>query len=152
MAFAQKTEAMFAEVQAQQIGIVREWMIAITFQLLAKTPGPGNQSPPDTLYDATGRLRAAWSFSLQEPPTEATRFKGGPYDESDGGVATASGIADEVRSMPLVSTAYFWNDVAYGYIIHQGLGRHHGARPWVDQVASGAYGLVDEATATVMSR
>lgn len=151
--FISKTNAMFARVKSQQLDIVREWMISLTVKLLADTPGPGNQMPGDTKYDATGRLRGGWSFSLQPTPTETDRYKGGPYDQSDGGITTASVIADRVREMPMVPFAAIWNDVAYGYIVHESLGRHRDAyRPWVSQVGSNAYGTLDEARERVMSR
>jgi len=150
--FIAKTEAMFANVESQQDQIVKTWVLQFVRYILVATPGPGNQDPPDTPYIATGRLRGAWALSVSQPPAETDRKDGGPYDESMDGSATIDRISAEVLSMELPPMLFVWNDVRYGYLIHEGLGHHQNPRPFVTMAASMTQTFLRNSQQSVMSR
>lgn len=127
--FTAKANAMIAAAQARVDEIAREYISDLAAELIVTTPGP-NLQKPDTEYIATGRLRGGWSFSLTRI-ADADRWDGGPYTEhGDDTLAAIEGALAEVRVLP--SIVYVQNDVAYGHLVAQGLGRHADwPRPWV---------------------
>lgn len=149
MSFAADTELMFDRFD-ERLGEIRSNYVAEAARfLLAKTPGPGNQHPADTRYLATGRLRAGWSFTAVAPPATADRWDTGPEDVSTDGRQTAAQIAADARLTGFVPVSYLTNDVAYGYVVHEGLGNHMN-RPdmyWTLEVVGEAQRLLDMAVA-----
>ncbi|MBU0801403.1 MAG: hypothetical protein KKA05_10450 [Alphaproteobacteria bacterium] len=149
--FIRKVEGMFDQVTEQVEEIGKVWQIKVMARLVIETPGPGLQYDL-TEYIATGRLRAGWRYSANAPPPKTvSRQKGGPYDID--GQSTRSRISVEVLALPLASIGWVWNDVGYGYYVHEGLGNHEhiGPRKWVDLVALRGEVLLAEARADVMS-
>lgn len=136
--FQRKTDAMFAHFERQLVNIAMTFIAKVAWQVLDTTPGPGLQYPPDTSYIATGRLRAAWHIALA-PLGHVTRYTGGPYtDTGDETLTAIEGAlspfrAGRLRDLPHV--LYLVNDVAYGYVVHWGLGNHSISRPWVENAA-----------------
>lgn len=126
--FERKMMAMFdlAVEQVEEIGV--RYVLHFAAELIDTTPGPNLQYPHDTEYIATGRLRAGWSYDTTAI-TVASRWEGGPYTEH--GEDTLAAIEAGLRSGPLPSVLFLQNDVAYGHIVHEGLGRHTIDRPWV---------------------
>ena len=102
----------------------------VSAEVIFTTPGPNLQWPETTEYIAVGRLRGGWQWGTT-PLATASRWKGGPYTEH--GDETLSAIEAAVgKSPPAVS--YLFNDVAYGYLIQEALGRHSAERPGRDWV------------------
>lgn len=149
--FRRKTEAMFALANRQIDEIARVYVSKVAWRLISTTPGPGLQLP-DTEYQATGRLRAGWRWSVDRDYL-ATNWDEGPY--TDYGEEVLAAIEAEVQTaQPLPSISYLWNNVAYGDIVHWGRGRHPWPRPWVSIVAQPTTlaNLADEARQEVMGR
>lgn len=127
--YMQRVDAMFDQVEGDFERVGQEFIVAATEMLVETTPGPGLQYE-DTEYIATGRLRAGWTFGTN-PPGSVSQDEGGPYD--DRGIRTVARIRAQVFSTPLQTVTFVWNDVAYAYYVHYGLGNHShiGPRPWV---------------------
>lgn len=102
----------------------------VSAEVIFTTPGPNLQWPETTEYIAQGRLRGAWRWSTQ-PLDIAGRWDGGPYTEH--GDETLSAIEAAVGQHP-PAVSYLVNDVAYGYLIQEALGRHSAERPGRDWV------------------
>lgn len=154
--FMAKVDRMFADAERQLVEICITYVVKIAWPLIDTTPGPNLQYPYDTEYIATGRLRAGWKLSLS-PLSQATQWEGGPYTEhGDDTLALIEGELGPLRVLPLASlprSLYLVNVVAYGYIVHWGLGRHSTARPWVENVANDVpRTAMAEARAEVMGR
>lgn len=149
--YARKVEQMIAEVEAQVTDIAKAWQIKVVTALVLNTPGPGNQWP-NTPYVASGRLRGGWNWTDEAPPASASRREGGPYDES--GEATAGKMTLAILSADLPAQAWAYNEVAYGWLVHEGKGGHEGIgpRPWVDIEAARSQVHLDAARRDVMAR
>lgn len=145
--FRRKNDAQFEIALKQFKQIVQTFIVLMAEDLVFTTPGPGLQIA-DTLYIATGRLRAGWVWTIEQPPNSASNFHDGPYDAD--GFATVGAIESEVMGAPLQSTSYLWNSVGYGWLVHEGRGRHTEPRPWVDLAAQRARIHEEEARAKVM--
>lgn len=126
--FRSKSAAMFKKAEDGLVGVAKEFEIVLAEKLIDATPGFGNQYPSDTRYIPTGRLRGGWFWSTDQIAV-AARYEGGPY--SDYGAETKAHIASQIRSADLQTLSYLQNDVAYGHVVHEGLGNHTIARPWV---------------------
>lgn len=126
--FEAATNRMFERAQLHITLVAKRWIILLAWELISTTPGPNLQEPDDTEYIATGRLRASWGYGFEARPI-ASRWDGGPYTEH--GEDTLAEISAAVMGDNLPRYAFLQSDIAYGYIVHEGLGRHHGARPWV---------------------
>lgn len=122
-AFARNVDAMFERFNQDVATVTRNWIMSISYEMVFMTRGPGNQRPEDTEYMATGRLRAGYSATLNPGPGSASRWDGGPYDDTDDGSETSQRLNGEIATltatMPLELN--IWNDVAYGYLVHEGL-------------------------------
>jgi hypothetical protein len=145
--FQRKTDAMFDKAIGQQEEIARRYVMKLATLVVKSTPGP-NLQLPWTEYIATGRLRAGWSYDL-ERVSVAHKWESGPY--SDTGDEALAEIRAAVFGGPLPAVAYLNNDVAYGIIVHDGLGRMPVDRPWVGDTAGEAERLADEARREVMA-
>lgn len=150
--FQLKAAAMFAAAQSKTDQIVKTWMIQFVRAVVAETPGPGNQVPADSLYIATGRLRAAWQWTSGPAPGEVDRKEGGPYDDSSDGLSTQNLLIDQIFTTSFVSEISLYNDVLYAYIVHEGMGHHHGARPWVYSAGQRSQTYLVQALQSVGSR
>lgn len=138
-AFARAVDVMFAEFDQDVAAVARNWIMAISYEMVFLTRGPGNQRPDDTTYEATGRLRAGYSATLAPGPTMAGRWDGGPYDNTDDGSETSQRLNGEIASLTdkLPLELNIWNDVAYGYLVHEGLRGDFAqliGTPWMLQV------------------
>jgi hypothetical protein len=134
--FRRKREAMFNKARAQLNEIGRLYVLHLAADLIIETWGPNKQAP-NTEYEAKGYLRAGWSWDTAAHPV-ASRWNEGATDES--GAATLAAIEAQVRAHPIARISFLWNDVAYGYLVANGLGRHlvHGPRNWVLDVSKKA--------------
>lgn len=130
--FRRKTEKMFAEAEARLDRAGRLFIEKVAEQAIVTTPGPGLQLP-ETEYVATGQLRGGWKWGLAAPEV-ASVWEGGPTSES--GAEPLAQIRAAVEAEPLPRMSYLWTDVAYGYLVHEGRGRHPYPRPWVALVAT----------------
>lgn len=131
--FMRNVDVMFDKVEDDFFRIGEEFIAAAAEKLVMTTPGPNLQDDA-TEYIATGRLRAGWHFGLQAP-SSVSREEGGPYDEE--GIGTISQLRRAIFSTGAQRISFLWNDVAYGYYVHQGEGNHLriGPRPWVRDVS-----------------
>lgn len=150
--FIRQVRAMINKAEEQIEEIIKVWQLKVATRLVLETPGPGNQWPR-TEYIATGRLRAGWNFSVQDPPSGVPLM--GLTGEEDGdqyASRTVAKIGIALSSAALGPVAYLWNEVGYGVYVHEGLGGHlHiGPRPWVQWVALEADDLLDDARRQVM--
>lgn len=138
--FIFKTNAMFDRADAYLENIGHEFIMAAAERLIRTTPGPGLQDD-QTEYIATGRLRGGWTFGLN-PPSSVSRDTGGPYE--DRGTALLANIRLQVFATPLQDISFLWNEVAYAYYVHEGLGNHIkiGKRPWIASVGDQGYDLL----------
>jgi hypothetical protein len=146
-AFRAKTKRQFEQAGNHLDGIGRAFIMNLAAALIDSTPGP-NLQLADTEYIATGQLRDGWSWGLAAQ-NEAHRWNdGGSYDDygSRAFGEIQSAVAGAFR-LPAIS--YLQNDNAYGYIVHEGLGRMPVARPWVTSVAKDAEVYADQAKAEV---
>lgn len=135
---------MFQRTRRHLDRIVHLYVIKIAARLIYTTPGPNLQWPDTTEYIATGRLRGGWKIA-EAPLGDASRWDGGPYTEH--GDDTLAAIEADFRGWngPVV---YLVNDVAYGYLIQEALGRHRKERPgrnWVKVLPHWQQRLLDEA-------
>lgn len=149
--YISKVNAMFDRAEGDLTRIGEEFIAAAAEMLVTTTPGP-NLQDPETEYIATGRLRAGWQFGMN-PPGSVSRQTGGPYDEEGIGTIRQLRLAIFVTGLQRVS--FLWNEVAYGYYVHQGLGNHYeriGPRPWVRDVSKLGEELLDIAMARQGSR
>lgn len=139
--YLRKVDAMFDTAEHQLVNICLVFVQRMAWPLIDNTPGPNLQYPEDTEYIATGRLRAGWKVSLRALGN-VDQWDGGPYTEhGDDTLAAIEGQLAEYRGAKLSGlpkVLFLVNGVAYGYIVHWGLGRHTIARPWVDNVATDA--------------
>lgn len=139
---------MFDEVERTIEAQVRNFITVAITAVVNDTPGEGVQWPDGTSYQPTGRLRGGWNFSTSEPPPMTDRFDGGPYDLS--GAETIAQMTAQIHASPMVGRLYAWNDVAYGYVVHEGLGPHRG-RPmskgfkWVQRAAQSGHVFANKA-------
>ena len=156
--FRRKNEAQFNTAIRQVEDIGKEFIILYAEDIIDKTRGFGNQKPgiradgsTDIRYIPTGQLRGGWYWSTSAS-TKLTYFEGGP--ESDYGEEPKAEIAAAVRAGPLPAISYLNNDVAYGYIIKEGLGNHAEPDPWVDIAAKGdnPHRIAEMARRRVMGR
>lgn len=133
--FRRKARAMFGRVRDFYWELGFRFVVRVSERLVENTPGFGNQRPAETPYIPTGQLRGGYSYATA-PLGEATVWKGGP--ESNYGVETVQRIEAEMRAAGRVSRFYIVNNVAYGYIVHEGLGRHAavGRRRFTRQTAA----------------
>lgn len=145
--FMRKTDAMFDKAEQQTEEIARRWVMKLATLVVTTTPGP-NRQLPWTEYIATGRLTGGWTYDL-ERLSVAHKWDGGPY--SDDGAEPLAEIYASVYGGPLPAVAYLNNNVAYGIIVHDGLGRMPVDRPWVGNAAGQAERLANEARHEVMS-
>lgn len=131
-AFRAKTDAMFAAAEKHIRSVGVAFITNVAADLIEHTPGP-NLQLPETDYIATGQLRDAWNWSLT-PANEAFRWNdGGIYD--DYGARAFEVIQEQLYDMAaLPAISYLQNDVAYGFIVHEGIGRMPYPRPWRDEV------------------
>lgn len=147
--YEQKTRAMFARVRGYVRDVVHIYTIKIAGRLIRETPGHERQWPDTTEYQPTGQLRGGWRVS-DAPPGTATVWDGGP--ESDYGEETLAIItADILKGVPPIF--YMVNNVAYGYLIQEGLGRHSQDRPgrdWVQEVKHWQQTFLNEAKQEAM--
>lgn len=118
--FERKTRLMFERVKDHFREVSIRFVVRIAERLVEDTPGFGNQFPEDTRYIPTGRLRGGYSFGPTKLNT-AGRWEGGPY--SDYGAETVDRIEASLRASGPRS-GFINNDVAYGYIVREGLGNH----------------------------
>lgn len=139
-----KIDVMFDEAQRRVDKTVRLFFKKMAWQVIRSTPGPGNQFPQTTEYIATGRLIGAW-YADVEPHLVSARYDGGPY--SDDGRDTFAQIEAWIADRPLPPAIYLNNDVAYGYLVYFGLGRHKIPRPWVETATLFAPVFAEEAIA-----
>ncbi|AKU43435.1 hypothetical protein CPT_Sansa31 [Caulobacter phage Sansa] len=148
--YIRKVNAMFDRADRFIYTVAREWIIECVQDLAYNTPGPGLQYD-QTQYIATGRLRGGWNYATFPPPATASRFDGGPYDET--GDETVARVRAAVYALDLPASPSLWNDVAYGFDVHFGLGNHEhiGPRPWVDEVAKRAQSNFNRARSRVMA-
>lgn len=123
--FERKTREMFRRYERFVTELAFRFVVEVAEHLVDYTPGFGNQAPEDTEYIPTGRLRGGYHYAAA-PQATASRWVGGPY--SDYGVETVDRIEADMRAAGLRS---FWivNDVAYGYVVQQGRGRHSAVGP-----------------------
>lgn len=126
---------MFDIFDTQMDDIAKVYVRRISARVVQNTPGYGNQDPEDTPYIPTGRLRGGWNYQFS-PGGETSRIEGGPY--SDYGAETLSRIYAQIEVGPIRAESYLVNDVAYGYIVHWGLGYHVNARRWVEEAVNNA--------------
>ena len=141
--FAANVDKMFAEFVADIDSVARRWMNEVSYEMVFQTRGPGFQLPEDTEYVATGRLRAGYRVTIEQGPSDASRWSDGPYDDTDDGSETAQRLKDEIASLTdtIPSELNIWTDVAYGYLVHEGLG-HLIPSPWMDYVTAQAPGIM----------
>lgn len=141
--FQIKLDRMFDAAEKQVDQAVKVWRLRVFNLLLLNTPGPGNQWP-GTDYIATGRLRAGWRFGLN-PPSSVPLSGSGDTDYSEKGAATAARLMAEVGVHGREPVTYVWNEVGYGWYVHEGLEGHEhiGPRPWVQETAEAAPALFD---------
>jgi hypothetical protein len=83
---------------------------------------------------------------------ESSRWEGGPYsDYGEPAMAAIETALNEAEVIPAMS--YIQSDVAYAWIVHQGLGRMPIARPWVtEKVIPMQESVAAEARAKAMGR
>lgn len=131
--YMEDVNAMFSLANGDLERIAMEFIAAAGDMLVDMTPGPGLQFP-QTLYIATGRLRAGWQFGLMAPAT-VSRDDGGPYE--DRGNATKARLRAQIFTNGAQRISFLWNEVAYAYYVAYGLGNHEhiGPRPWVYDVS-----------------
>lgn len=127
--FIRKTDAMIEAVEQYAEEVGRRYFVHMAAHVIRWTPGPNLQFPHDTAYIATGRLRAAWSYS-EAPIGSTSRRDGGPYTQH--GDDTLSQIEADFPKGRLPQSAYLVNDVLYGYIIQEGGPGHGAPRPGPD--------------------
>ncbi len=147
--FLRGVDQMFDRFEDQVEKIHHIFIRKAAWRVIDTTPGFGNQDPSDTPYVPTGRLRGGWNFQRQ-PGGDTARYDGGPY--SDYGIETFARISSQIDSFDMRGEAYLVNDVAYGYIVHWGLGRHANKRRWVEEAANQGQAFLDEAVQEVMGR
>lgn len=142
--FLRKVDAMFDAAEENVEEIVKVWRLKIIARLVLDTPGPGNQYE-HTEYIAVGRLRAGWQFGFEAP--SSTPLMGSTGQEDITGAATMGRLGLEMGAAGIVPTSYIWNDVGYGWYVHEGLENHAhiGPRKWVYKVADLAGDLLNEA-------
>ncbi len=147
--YIHNVRAMFDKVDHQIDEISLRFTFKVSAQIVIDTPGPGNQYPPDTTYQATGRLRAGWEYSFDSPPSTVPANDQGHTDRD--GTATIATLGAKIMGAGAFGTAYLWNSVGYGVLVHEGLGHHAIPRPWVQLVANDGQFYLDEARREVMS-
>jgi len=133
--FAAKNQAQFDRAKGQLQAIGREYIRLIAADFTEATPGFGNQSPPDTNYIPTGRLRGGLNYT-REPigssskGMNSARHEDGPF--SDYGRETVDRITAQLAGDHMGGISYLENDVAYGILIVRGEGLHSrvGPRNW----------------------
>lgn len=130
--FARKNAAQFERAHDGLQRLGREYIRLIAEDFTASTPGFGNQSPDDTRYIPTGRLRGGLNYT--RTPIEATskgmtagRGEDGPF--SDYGRETMDRITSQLESDRMGGISYLENDVAYGILIVRGEAHHAAAGP-----------------------
>lgn len=151
--YLRDVRSMIGRFSTQLDDIGRVYSRKIAFRLVDQTPGYGNQSPEDTLYIPTGRLRGGWNYQSDPGgPTSkglnAGRTQDGPF--SDYGAETIARIYGQIEAGDLRGQAYLVNDIAYAYIIHWGLGRHATPRQWVEEVVNQGNEILAETVREVM--
>jgi hypothetical protein len=146
--FMRDTNAMFDRVEDQVEKIHHIFILKMAWRVIDTTPGFGNQDPADTPYIPTGQLRGGWNLQ-SEPGGETSKYDGGP--RSDYGVETMARVSAQLDRFELKGDLYLVNDIAYGYIVHWGLGRHKNRRRWVEEAANKGSTYLAEAVSEVMS-
>lgn len=148
--FRMKTRAMFAAADKHIRDVGVAFITSVAADLIENTPGP-NLQLADTEYIATGQLRDGWGWSMVAA-NEAFRWNdGGVYD--DYGTRAFGAIQEGLAgASELPAISYLQNDVAYGFIVHEGIGRMPYARPWVREVGDRAETHAAEAVAEVSGR
>lgn len=147
--FQRKTRAQFDRVRRFMRAVREEFIIESANVAVEATPGFGNQSPEDTSYIPTGRLRGGWNWTIDKQRV-TSRFDGGPY--SDYGVETVARIEAQVRSGVIPDRSSLENDVAYGFIVVVGGGRHAQPRNFPDEVYQRRGSIAEAAMSNAMSR
>lgn len=145
--FRAKNRRQFNEAGQRLENFGKSYIIHLAAGLIDTTPGP-NLQLPETEYIATGQLRDSWSWGTTAQ-NEAHRWNdGGEYD--DYGARAFGEIQAAVLGVErLPAVSYLQSDVAYGYIVHEGLGRMPHPRPWAQEVAQDADKYADQARAEV---
>lgn len=134
--FRAKNSRQFDQARARLENVGKSYIVHLAAALIDTTPGP-NLQLADTEYIATGQLRDGWSWGVVAK-NEAHRWNDdGEYDDY-GSRAFGEIEASVKASRRLPAISYLQNDVAYGYIVHEGLGRMPVARPWTQEVANDA--------------
>lgn len=134
--FRRKNDAQFQRQWDWLHSLGLHFIGAVSENLVKTTPGFGLQSPDDTEYIPTGRLRGGWN--LTRDPIDrsskglyADRTQEGPF--SDYGTETIARIAGQAAEIQgAFGILHLENDVGYGEIVRLGLGRHAavGPRNW----------------------
>lgn len=150
--FATKNKAMFDACKASRDQVVRTWMMQFVIYILPNTRGPGYQMPASTDYLATGRLRGGYQWTEGDAPSTASRMDGGPYDESGGGSSTRDRLLDELQTFQMAGVISLWNDVGYGWLVHEGRGRHRSPDKWISVAEIQSARFMAQAQASVASR
>lgn len=133
--FARKNDAQFAEAQEGLQRLGREYIRLLAEDFTTATPGFGNQSPADTHYIPTGRLRGGLNYT-REPMGSTSkgmlsaRDEDGPF--SDYGRETIDRITSQLQNDRMGGISYLENDVAYAILIVRGEAGHAkvGPRNW----------------------
>jgi hypothetical protein len=148
--FRRKTEEMFRRANEYLDAVSREFILGMAAVMIENTPGP-NKQLEETGYIATGRLHSSYTWG-PVAFNESSRWEGGPYsDYGEPAMAAIETALNEAEVIPAMS--YIQSDVAYAWIVHQGLGRMPIARPWVtEKVIPMQESVAAEARAKAMGR
>lgn len=130
--------------------VARAWLGHVVDFLVIETRGPGNQKPETTLYYAQGVLRMGYHWSNSQPPGATAKYDGPSDDSYDADFARGK-LLEELQDLRMGGEFWLWNDIAYGWIVHEGRGRHVqvGRDPWIEKTMTTSGSLFLQALAEI---